>query len=129
MFSRVVYRLIESFMKVVAVVTVIGLVWACLVPDVLSAIPSFARGLLGPPPGPLPRPWDPADATKLLTGITFAGLGGFWILLYSYWLREKGSGMAAYGEHITGLGEYRVPRTEYRSTSRTRYSVPRYPVT
>lgn len=111
--SGVVYRLIERFMKVVAVVTVIGLVWACLVPDVLSAIPSFARGLLGPPAGPPPRPWDPADATKLLTGITFAGLGGFWILLYSYWLREKGSGMAAYSSHIMGLGgrstEYRVP--------------------
>jgi hypothetical protein len=126
--SGVVYRLIENFMKVVAVVTVIGLVWACLVPEVLSAIPAFARGLLGPPPGPLPRPWEPSDATKLLTGITFAGLGGFWILLYSYWLREKGSGMAAYSSHITGLGkrstEDEVPRTEYALQSQdTRYPV------
>ena len=38
----------------------------------------------------------PADATKLLTAITFAGLGGFWTLFYSYWLRDKGSGMAHY---------------------------------
>jgi hypothetical protein len=102
-------------MKVVAVVTVVGLVWACLSPEVLAAIPSFTRGLLGPPAGPMPRPWEPGDATKLLTGITFAGLGGFWILLYSYWLREKGSGMARYGGHITGLRESahcRVPSAQ-----------------
>jgi len=142
-FSRVVYRLIERFMKVVALVTVAGLVWACLEPDVLGQIPAFARGLLGPPAGPPPRPWDPADATKLLTGITFAGLGGFWILLYSYWLGEKGAGMAGYGERITGLAgstEYRVPSTEHAypedsshrpdggdveySALGTRYSVP-----
>ena len=103
-FSNVVYRLIEGFMKVVAVVTLVGLLWACLAPEVRIAIPGFLRGLVLPPAGPLPRPWDPADATKLLTAITFAGLGGFWILLYSYWLQEKGSGMAGYGERITGLG-------------------------
>ncbi len=100
-FSRVVYALVERFMKVVAVVTVAGLLWACLQPDVLRAAPGFLRGLFGPV-GPMPRPWDPADATKLLTAITFAGLGGFWILLYSYWLREKGSGMAAHVGRITG---------------------------
>ena len=99
--SRVVYALIEGFMKAVALITVLGLVWACLQPDVLAATPAFLRGLLGPV-GPMPRPWDPADATKLLTAITFAGLGGFWILLYSYWLREKGSGMAAHVGRITG---------------------------
>ncbi len=104
-FSRVVYRLIENVMKVVALVTVVGLVWACLEPEVFRQIPSFARGLLGPPAGPAGQPWDPADATKLLTGITFAGLGGFWILLYSYWLGEKGAGMAGYSDRITGLRE------------------------
>jgi Mn2+/Fe2+ NRAMP family transporter len=99
--SRVVYALVEGFMKAVALVTVVGLVWACLQRDVLAATPAFLRGLLGPV-GPMPRPWDPADATKLLTAITFAGLGGFWILFYSYWLREKGSGMAAHVGRITG---------------------------
>ncbi|MGB8273882.1 MAG: Nramp family divalent metal transporter, partial [Alphaproteobacteria bacterium] len=99
--SRVIYALVEGFMKIVAVVTVVGLLWACLQPEVVSAIPSFARGLAGPT-GPLPRPWDPADAGKLLTAITFAGLGGFWILFYSYWMRDKGSAMAAYVGRITG---------------------------
>jgi Mn2+/Fe2+ NRAMP family transporter len=103
-FSNVVYRLVEGFMKAVAIITVVGLVWACLAPEVRVAIPGFLRGLVLTPAGPMPRPWDPADATKLLTAITFAGLGGFWILLYSYWLQEKGSGMAGYREQITGLG-------------------------
>ena len=100
--SRVVYQLIESVMKAVAVITVAGLLWACVQPEVVGSIPAFLRGLVAPPPGPLPRLWDPADATKLLTAITFAGLGGFWILFYSYWLRDKGSGMATHGGRITG---------------------------
>lgn len=100
-FSKVVYGVIETFMKAVAVVTVAGLLWACLSPEVWAAAPGFFRGLAGPP-GPMPRPWDPADATKLLTAITFAGLGGFWILFYSYWLREKGSGLARYIGRMTG---------------------------
>ena len=100
--SKVVYVLIERLMKLVAVVTVAGLLWACLEPEVTAAAPAFARGLLGPAAGPLPRPWEMADATKLLTAITFAGLGGFWVLFYSYWLRDKGSGMAAHIGRITG---------------------------
>jgi len=100
--SRVVYQLIEGFMKAVALITVMGLLWACVQPEVIGSIPAFVRGLFDPISGRLPRPWDPSDATKVLTAITFAGLGGFWILLYSYWLRDKGSGMAAYGGRITG---------------------------
>lgn len=116
--SGVVYRLIERVMKVVAVVTFAGLLWACLEPEVLRATPSFLAGLAGPPAGPLPRPWDPEDATKLLTGITFAGLGGFWILLYSYWLLEKGSGMGSYRGHIHGAGgSAHVPATAARDLS------------
>ena len=101
--SGVVYRLIEAVMKVVAIVTVIGLVWACISPEVLQALPSFLPAIVAPPGGAMPRPWDPGDATKLLTGITFAGLGGFWILLYSYWLLEKGTGMGTYRAHIHGV--------------------------
>jgi len=101
--SGVVYTLIERFMKLVAVVTVVGLMSACLQSDVLKALPTFSLGLLGPV-GEMPRPWDSADASKLLTAITFAGLGGFWILFYSYWLRDKGAGMAGLVGRITGLG-------------------------
>ena len=100
-FSKVIYHLIENFMKVVALVTIVGLLWACAQPQVLQAVPAFLQGLLEPVE-PMPRPWDPNDATKLLTAVTFAGLGGFWILFYSYWLRDKGSGMATYMGRITG---------------------------
>jgi hypothetical protein len=99
--SGVVYDLIETFMKIVAVVTVAGMLWSCLQPDVIGVAPEFLRGLSGPA-NAWPRSWDPEDATKLLTAVTFAGLGGFWILFYSYWLRDKGSGMAAHAGRITG---------------------------
>jgi hypothetical protein len=101
LFSGVVYTMVERFMKAVAVVTVAGLLWACLQPEVLAVAPAFLRGLVSPST-PMPRAWDPADATKLLTAVTFAGLGGFWILFYSYWLRDKGCAMAAHIGRITG---------------------------
>ncbi len=102
--SPVAYRLIERIMWLVALVTFVGLLVACSQPAVLRTLPEFLRGLLQPgfPPfAPLPRPWDPRDATPLLTAITFAGLGGFWTLFYSYWLREKGAAMAAHIGRIT----------------------------
>jgi len=102
--SPTAYRLIERFMLGVAVITVVGLVISCMQPVVRAAVPTFVRGLLSPqfPPfAELPRPWDGRDATPLLTAITFAGLGGFWTLFYSYWLREKGAGMAAHIGRIT----------------------------
>jgi hypothetical protein len=98
--SRVVYTMIERVMMVIALVTVVGLVLACTQERVLSAIPSFAQGLVSPQ-WPSDRSWDDEDSTKLLTAITFAGLGGFWTLFYSYWLREKGAGMAAHMGKIT----------------------------
>lgn len=101
LFSRVIYLLVERFMGAVALLTVAGLLWACATPEVLDKLPEFLRGLFGPP-GPMPRTWESGDATKLLTAVTFAGLGGFWILFYSYWLRDKGAGMAAHIGRITG---------------------------
>lgn len=101
LFSRVVYVLVERFMKLVAVITVVGLFWACGQPEVLHVVPEFLRGLSGPTTT-MPRPWDNEDASKLLTAIAFAGLGGFWILFYSYWLRDKGVGMAVHMGRITG---------------------------
>jgi hypothetical protein len=108
--SPVVYLLIEWFMKVVAVVTLVGLAWACAQPDVLRVLPAFSAALVGAGGEPV-RPWDPADATKLLTAITFAGLGGFWILFYSYWMRDKGSGMAAHNGRIMGVTSRREETT------------------
>lgn len=100
LFSRVIYRTIERIMFFIAIVTTVGLLLACLQEDVLQKIMPFVKGLFLPE-FPLPRKWEPQDTTKLLTAITFAGLGGFWILFYSYWLREKGAGMSRYFGHIT----------------------------
>ena len=99
--SKVIYQMVESFMWAVALLTVVGLLWASANVEVLKAVPAFANGLIFPDLS-LPRPWDPADATKLLTAITFAGLGGFWTLFYSYWVRDKGAGMAHYMGRLTG---------------------------
>ncbi len=101
-FSRIIYSLIEKVMWAVAALTLFGLFISCTHPEVVSRIPAFLEGLIRPQ-WPLPRPWDSADADPLLTAITFAGLGGFWTLFYSYWIMEKGAGMAAAGGHITGV--------------------------
>ncbi len=104
LFSPTAYWLVERLMWLVAIVTFVGLLVACLQPEVLRHLPTFVKGTVVPhfPPfAPLPRKWDPQDATPLLTAITFAGLGGFWTLFYSYWLREKGAGMARHMGHIT----------------------------
>lgn len=98
--SRVVYRLIERVMMVVAVVTVVGLVLACSQETVLAQLGPFMQGLVYPR-WPADRSWEPADVTVLLTAITYAGLGGFWTLFYSYWLREKNVGMAGHIGQMT----------------------------
>jgi hypothetical protein len=99
--SKVIYRFVEIFMWGVALITILGLLWASANQEALEALPAFLKGLFVPPSS-MPRPWDPADATKLLTAITFVGLGGFWSLFYSYWMRDKGAGMAYYMGRLTG---------------------------
>ncbi len=109
--SRHIYKFIENLMKIVALITVFGLLWACAESQVIRALPSFISGLMQAPTT-LPNNWQAEDATKLLTAITFAGLGGFWILFYSYWLRDKGSGMAAHMPRITGVVKSEVETTQ-----------------
>ena len=99
LFSRVVYPVIEKLMWAVALFTLFGLLVAVSHEEVVRTLPDFLKGIIFP--GPPSRPWEGADATKLLTAITFAGLGGFWTLFYSYWLRDKGVGMAARAGRIT----------------------------
>ena len=99
---KTVYRLIEWVMKIVAIVSLVGVVAACCHPTVRSAIGEFLGGLVTIDVSAM-RQFDLADASKLLTAITFAGLGGFWTLFYSYWIKEKGAGMAAHIEPIRGF--------------------------
>lgn len=103
--GRVVYTLVERVMTVVAVFTLVGLLWAVTNPVVQAAAPAFLKALVVPgewPPGqPWFDAWSPREWSFFLTAICFAGLGGFWTLFYSYWIREKGYGMAAHAGRIT----------------------------
>lgn len=101
--SRAAYRLIERCAKAATSVTIFGLLWACSQPEVRAVLPTFVRAF-GGPPGPSDRGWDVNDSARLLTAVTLVGLGGFWVLLYSYWVRGKGSGMAAHrGDDAGGI--------------------------
>src|SRR5688572_4572420 len=98
------YLLIERVMWVVAAATLAGLLISCLSPALREYWPPFLKAILQPTP--LPRPWDPNDTDRLLTAITFAGLGGFWTLFYSYWILGKGVGVPR-----TASGNGQVPIT------------------
>lgn len=118
-FGRVVYKVVERFMTVIVVITVIGLIIAVLNSTVLAQAGPFFVAYLNPFTilrGFPVRPWDPKDADTVLTGIAFAGMGGFFNVMYSYWVRDKGHGMAKFigrvTSPITGKPEA-IPATGY----------------
>jgi len=82
------YWLIEKIMWAVSLVTLAGLVVSCLSPELRPQWPAFLKAIIVP--DKLARPWESSDTDRLLTAITFAGLGGFWTLFYSYWILGKG---------------------------------------
>ncbi len=106
--SPVIYILIEWFMRVVVVVAIIGAILACLRPEVLAAAGAFFGAYFNPfsglaamlNPSSVPG-WDPVDTERIVTGIAYAGMGGFWNVLYAYWMRDKNVGMAAHVGRIT----------------------------
>jgi Mn2+/Fe2+ NRAMP family transporter len=95
-----VYKLLEWFMKFIVAITVIGLIGSMFQPQVLATSKRFLAAFLNPFSVTAPTNWDPADASRLITAIAFAGLGGFFTLMYSYWIRDKGIGMAHYMEKV-----------------------------
>lgn len=97
------YGLIEKVMWAVAVITVLGLAVSVARPELRGFWPEFLRAMVVPVP--LVRPFDPADTDRLLTAITFAGLGGFWTLFYSYWVLGKGMGVAPRDDGAGGVPE------------------------
>jgi Mn2+/Fe2+ NRAMP family transporter len=122
-FSRVVYIAIEWFMRVLTVVIIVGVIVAALRPEVFAVAGSFLATLFNPiaglrsmfNPGAIPG-WDPKDTARIVTGIAYAGMGGFWNLLYAYWIRDKGVAMARYVGRITSpiTGEPEaIPGTGY----------------
>lgn len=103
-FGKVVYQVVEKFMYLITIVTVVGLIAAALNSRVLSTAGPFFAAYFNPfrvfTQG-FPANWDPADLGTLLTGIAFAGMGGFFNVMYSYWIRDKGHSMAKYFGRVT----------------------------
>ena len=103
----VIYKVIQWFMYITFMIATIGLiVIAFMAPPVHMYAKEFLASLI-----PIPRQefWEALakltreDAAILLTSIAFAGMGGFFNLMYSYWWREKGLAMAKYVGRIVGL--------------------------
>ncbi|MCI0559120.1 MAG: Nramp family divalent metal transporter, partial [Nitrososphaera sp.] len=99
--SRHVYQTIENFMRVICIATVVLILVATLVPsEVHSNYQPFLCGLspiqLGGCPARQywPDSWDPKDSPILMSALLFTGMGGFWNLLYSYWVKNKKWGLA-----------------------------------
>lgn len=104
------WRTVERAMKAATLLTAVGLLWACAHPEMRSALPTFVTALAGPP-GPSERAWDVNDSATLLIALAFVGLGGPRSLLYSYWIRAAGAGMAVAGGRPPtgeGLGRHSV---------------------
>jgi len=121
--NRVVYNLIEWLMKIIIAVSIVGTFLAILRPGVLSMLGTFLAAILNPLAGvknmlnPTSIPnWDAADVDKIVTGIAYAGMGGYLNLLYAYWMRDKGVGMSKFigriTSPVTGQAEA-VPGTGY----------------
>ena len=103
LYAKRVYQLIEWIMKSVAILSLVGMLFACCHPKVLGYLGEFLKGLFVPDVEAM-KTFDPAaDSVTLLTAITFAGLGGFWAIFYSYWIKEKGVAMAGHLSHLTGF--------------------------
>lgn len=102
-FSKIIYQSIERLMKLISLVTILGLVFAAVQPGILQVVPQFLKSFANPLSVRWPANWDFADSSHLVTAIAFAGMGGFLNLIYSYWMKDKGVGMAKYSAKISGL--------------------------
>lgn len=112
-FGKVVYQVVEKFMWFITIICVVGLVVAVLNSKVLSTAGPFFAAYFNPVRffiQGFPANWDPKDTDTFLTSICFAGMGGFFNVMYSYWIRDKGHGLAKYFGRVTSpiTGEFEV---------------------
>ena len=100
-FSKVVYQLIEWIMKAVIGITLAGLLFTIFQPEIFSQLLSYLKNIFNPFSIKIPHNWEVTDTPNLLTAVAYAGMGGFLNLMYSYWMRDKGIGMAKYFGRVT----------------------------
>jgi len=99
-FGWVIYQIIDRLTATGVIITLVGISFTIFQQPVLAVTGEFF-GVLLTPGFHRPDNWDPADLSTVLTAIVFTGAGGFGQLFLSYWMRDKGVGMAAYIGRIT----------------------------
>lgn len=99
----VVYKVIEIVGAISAFISFFGMLSVVLfVPEVYGVAGEFFSKLFTPPTALFPPNWDPKDAEVLNTLLGYSGAtGGFWGLMYSFWVRDKGIGMSKYCGRVT----------------------------
>jgi len=97
------YTIVEIVVTLSAVLSFGGmLVVVLLAPEVYQVAGDFFKNLFTLRTSLIPPNWDPADAKVLNTLLGYSGgTGGFWGLMYSYWVRDKGVGMSKYCGRVT----------------------------
>lgn len=95
----VIYKGIEKFMTVITIICIVGLFAAILHPMVAPYWPKYLAAAFTVQS--FPAKWDPKDASTFLTAICFAGMGGFFNIMYSYWVRDRKVGMAEHMGRVT----------------------------
>ncbi|RLG63599.1 hypothetical protein DRO02_06285 [archaeon] len=101
MVGPVAYRVVEVIATLSGIASFFGMLSVVIaVPAVHAILGEYLTALFTPRLG-LPPTWDPADAGKLVTMIAYTGAGGFWNLLYTYWVRDEGAGMAKHIGRVT----------------------------
>jgi hypothetical protein len=88
------YMLIEGVSYVFLALALGSMVLVVSQPEVIHSGETFFKAFFNPLKANWPATWDPADATRLGSALALAGLGGFFNLMLSYWLKERGAGMA-----------------------------------
>lgn len=101
--SKVVYKLIEAIMKVITAITLLGLISSAILMGNVSSVVEFGVALFEPRNLGVGVNWSEFDYSKLITGLVFAGMGGFLNLMYSYWMKDKGVGVASRSTKIGGV--------------------------
>ena len=124
-FSKVAYRFIERVMKVVTVITLGGLLISVVLVGSLGDWRAFLGFLFNPLKLGQGVDWTGFDYSKLVTGIVFAGMGGFLNLMYSYWVKDKGVGAAFFSKKISGVlvkekGEFEAEIIEIEDSEENR---------
>jgi hypothetical protein len=101
--SRVIYNFIERVMKWVTAITMGGLILAVILIVNWNQGGEFLGALINPFNLGQGVNWQGFDYAQLISGVVFAGMGGYLNLMYSYWMKEKGVGMAIYEKKVEGL--------------------------